>query len=160
MAEIVIAHPEINTDTLRSHAYAAEGSDKFQSYIRALLEESGATPASHPNVVDLCAGDGSMARILADQGWDESRILCVDRYISPTPLVENVRWAYWDLEALGRSLVLGEVLSEQIERYREGFDITCLVNGLPNQSAYGRAISRFFSKPNSLLLPFGKSFQS
>lgn len=152
MAEIIIANPEINRDRLRAHAYQSRVSDINKDSFRISLAGLGITPDSHSNVVDLCAGDGGMARILVDLGWDESRILCVDRCVSSTPLVEKAKWVYWDLEELGRALILGRAIPEEIERYRERFDITFLVNGLTNEY-YAKEVMNFFSKPNSLMIP-------
>ena len=64
-------------------------------YNRILLDNL--TPINHRYAVDLCSGDGVMAEILVNLGWNPRDIVCIDKFSSPTPLVTDARWLYVDL---------------------------------------------------------------
>ncbi len=77
MLDIVIDKPRLNemgifasyshNDSLISHALDTQ------------RQKAGITPHDFPRAVDLCAGDGSLARYLVDRGWDPKNITCIDQ---------------------------------------------------------------------------------
>ncbi|MDO8619386.1 MAG: hypothetical protein Q7R49_05605 [Candidatus Daviesbacteria bacterium] len=121
MLDIIIDNPRINTDERRGFSYSRDKSGI--KLLSLALESKDITPSSHPTAADLCAGDGSWARMLLDHGWDESNLTCIDSAKSPTPLVPGANWLYWDLEALSTRLFLKKSLPEEILSKQHTFDI-------------------------------------
>ncbi len=93
------------------------------------LAKNDVNPASHPTAIDLCAGDGSIARILVDLGWNPDDITCIDLHRSRNPLVTDVRWLHWDLEALLETINDSGPLPGVVEGYKGYFDIAILAQG-------------------------------
>ena len=120
MREIVIPSPRINNDNLRGYSYH-DGIARYA--LPEALNKGGINPTSHPNAVDLCAGGGSWARLLVDNGWEESNLTCIDRLKSLTPLVPRAKWLYWDLEKLSMALLLGEPLPAEVVSLRYKLDM-------------------------------------
>ena len=154
MAEIIIPDPEINTNPWRRYTYSSEG---IRLLIPSQLSHEGITPQTHPQVVDLCAGDGSIARILADNGWSLSIITCIDKLVSPTPLVEGVRWLYWDLRELAKSVIGDVSLPTEVVKKRNSFDVVCLWSGIDEDETKNigwlerKIICDFFVKPTGYI---------
>lgn len=120
MPEIIIRNPILNPDELfRSYSYDTkeirEGMSEFLA--RKITKES------HPKAIDLCAGDGSYARILVDNGWKGQNMTCVDRFRTRTPLVKDAVWRYWDLEQMAHELQLRQPMPEEITLLKGSFDI-------------------------------------
>jgi hypothetical protein len=145
--EIVIAEPAINHDNYRSYAYE---DSTFRSVFQTGLDRRGINPATHPMALDLCAGDGSLARILVDKNWDFGNITCVDRFRTTTPLQEGVNWRYWDLKSLGYSIIDGKELPEEILNFQHKFDVVLLWNGNFTKEV-DEAVCRFFAHQGSII---------
>ena len=126
MHEIIITGPIPNPVEPK---YRQISYNEPTGYIRAMIDNELITKRTHPHVIDLFSGDAGVARILRDLGWQESDILCVDRHISPTPLLTGVTWKYWDLSELARSLKNSENIPSEIMKLRATFDITIAMTG-------------------------------
>lgn len=118
--EIIIREPQDNEDPTRGWSYNC---GSFGMILPASLKLHGITPATHPRIVDLWAGDGSCARIFVENGWQEPNIVCIDMYRSPTPLVPRAQWRYWDLRKLGYVIPYKEFLPPEVLAFKEQFDI-------------------------------------
>ena len=135
MPEIIITNPLLNRDVLRAHSYDT-GITGMRETFPLLLSRQGVTPVTYPRAIDLCAGDGSFARILVDNGWDETNMACVDMFCTSTPLVPRAKWLYWDLESLYSAIVLDKPIPAEVLEYQHQFDIAILWNG----GLFGRAV--------------------
>ncbi len=102
-------------------------------------------------VADVCAGDGSVAKLLVDYGWDARKIICIDRYRSPSPLVGGVTWEYWNVDQLGLALLAEKEIPSCIERYREFFDLVVMMQALGGVgSDSAEAVSYFLCRVGGL----------
>ncbi len=126
MGELVIENPVINGDPYRRYAWE---DSTFKSTLSRWLERRQITPETYPRAVDLCAGDGSISRLLADKGWNANNIVCVDRCKSPRPLLKGVTWRYWDLEVLAAYLAEKREVPDQILEHQNAYDLVILWNG-------------------------------
>lgn len=122
MKEVLRAKPRINRDDQRSWSYAS-GEDAKMYIAKSWPEAGEVSPLTHPKIADLCAGDGSVAGIFCESGWDPRNILCVDRYRSLTPVVQGVTWGYWDVTELGRRLLHKGSIPPEVSQYQGLFDI-------------------------------------
>jgi len=156
--EIIIAEPKFNHDPHSSYSYTDRDMRDFDKLRN--FRKYGITSETHPKAIDICAGDGSWARILCDNGWKEENILCVDRYKSGSPLVSGVESNYWDINALGKRLFLehdqtfsaymrrllsGQIPPEVLEK-KGVFDLAVLGFGTLKQSLE-EEVCNFFVRP-------------
>src|SRR3989344_9234795 len=139
--EIVVSNPGPNKDAFSSWSYPG---GKF--ILEPQFEIKKITPVTHPKVADLCAGDGSVARILKEMGWKEEDILCIDEARSTTPLVEHVAWKYWNLSELGYALRGDKVISPEIQQHKGRFDMVLMFQGYIGQ-ANAQIAADFLGKP-------------
>ena len=126
MGELIIENPVNNGNFYRRYAFE---SLHFRPNFYRFLDLKEITPKTHPKVVDLCAGDGSISKLLTDKGWNPRDLTCVDLYKSPTPLVNGVTWRYWDLEELADHLKILRDIPAQILDLQNTFDFVVLWNG-------------------------------
>lgn len=152
MSEIIISNSGLNEDPYRDFSYRIQEENFRHSLFGQLMHER-VTPITHPKAVDLCAGDGCLARILVDNGWKEANLTCIDRYKSPTPLVPDARWFYWDLEQLYLHLERRLSLPEEVLSFRHQFDIAMLWLGGFGLGESGRELlCKYFVKPKGYIL--------
>lgn len=75
MSEISIPDPPLNKDSLLNRY----STDKLTlRNIAKGLRFKDITPYSHPIAADVFAGDGSMAYLIEQEGWNPSDITCFD----------------------------------------------------------------------------------
>ena len=148
MTEIVIAHPELNT-TWEQYYRRFSYTDRDRKEFRQNLSRAGISPITHPVAADLCAGDGTYAKMLVDNGWDARKITCIDVYQSPTPWLPDTSWKYWNLAQLHLALVEGRELPEEVKVLKGSFDLVVLqrISGLIE----GKAIGKFLLRPEGYL---------
>lgn len=130
LPEIEIKEPKVNPEERKytSFTYIVGGGEN-RIEIPEMLTGMKVSPYSHPNAIDLFAGDGSGARILVDLGWKVRNILCVDLYIPRFPLVNDVEWKFWDLLSLSQSIRYGKPeIPASVLRFRGQFDIVLCLN--------------------------------
>lgn len=141
--------PEMNPDNLRRYTYTDY---EFRNFLDVMLQMRGVTPDSHPTLVDLAAGDGSMSAIFAERGWREKNMLCVDRYESPSPLVNNATWYYLDLLDLASDIEQGKRLPREVEKMKGAFDIVTIMQ-VPFRRYDEETLWNYFAKgKNSLIV--------
>lgn len=131
----------INQDVLRRYTY---NNGFAKSIVTRLIDSFGVNKDTHPRVLDLAAGDGSVAAILSEMGWDERQIVCIDKYESPTPLVKSVKWLYEDLELVASVLSDDKEPSKQLQRIHQGFDIVAIMQS-PLKQWEEEALVRYFA---------------
>lgn len=151
--EIVIPHPKENTDVFRSYSH---GNPEIIREISQLFKHFNVTPATHPRVIDLCSGDGSIARMVIDMGWQSKNMTCVDLYISPTPLVHGVTWEYMNLETLAFALKWEIPLPNQIQKLHHAFDVVTEMQGYVYPQDI-TLVSNFFARPQGYILWKGRA---
>jgi hypothetical protein len=151
--EIVIANPRLNTDSYRRWSY---GSDP--EGFRSVLAIKGITPISHPKAVDLCAGDGSFARMLVENGWNEEDITCVDRFHTTTPLVSQSTWLYWDLRALASAVMQQLPIPTEVASYRHQFDVAVLMQGEKMDWGEEDIVCEYLVRPGGYIHTLSKLF--
>ncbi len=149
MAEILITDPFINESCGKSYSSGVGRKTTLE-----LLRKHNLSPNTHPRVVDLCAGEGSWAKILIERGWDPNHIVCIDRRRPENPPPEGVKWEYWDLRALATSLRNRTPLPKEVAVYRRSFDLAVMTYGLGSRE--GRPLFKFFVKPQgqSIIFPY------
>lgn len=103
MREIIIAHPEFNTNRYRRFSY----SENHKRHVAWLLENDRITPETHRFALDIPAGDGPGAWIFRELGWPESRIMCMDIAKPNPPIVRGLAWKFVDINAMGKLLLAG-----------------------------------------------------
>lgn len=121
LEQVIMAN--INRDPHRRYSYDSE--DTRES-IAALLNSYNITPLSHKSVGDFAAGDGSISAILKEIGWPEIDMVCIDKFQSPTPLLNQVRWVYQDLFQVVHAISSGKEPDNEISQYRRSFDIVAI----------------------------------
>lgn len=100
--EIVVSHPKEIPGILGDYSWREyQTNTGWRANLPKILQHAGVSPSTHPLAADLCAGDGSWAKILVENGWIESNLTCIDRCKSSAPLVLAASWRYWDLYNLG-----------------------------------------------------------
>ena len=153
--EIVIFHPQENTDPLRSFSLTHSGlsSRRFNEFCVA----QRITPATHPTACDLFAGQGEMSLILKDHGWDSRNITCIDlcHPNSDGPLVTGAQWLFWDLRELTKAIMRQESLPKAVLENRGKFDLVVMAYNTRLPSDWEHFLTDFFAKDNkdSLIVP-------
>ncbi len=144
--EIVIQHPEKNTTSFRDFSYTHPGLS--QRRLEELCAKQGITPATHPKVCDLFAGEGAMSFILKAHGWQYENITCIDnqRPNRIYPLVGKVQWRFWDLRELTKALMHQEYLPEEVLAYKGKFDLVVMVYNTALPSDWEPFLVEFFAK--------------
>lgn len=153
MREIIISDVRVTTEDQYYRRFSM-GRDS-QEHIVEQLRVYGITPHTHPKAIDLFAGDGSVAAILKSVGWSEKNISCVDKYFTPTPLVEGVTWYYWNLAELGAAIVFHDEIPADIQRLRNTFDIAISRFGDTEEIALqglGLTLCTYFVRRNGYVL--------
>lgn len=150
MTEVVITNPEFNFNHRTGYSYY----DKFAHDIvrRQLKAGRGINPQTHPKVADVCAGDGSWARIFIDNGWKPEDILCIDQFRSRVSLIEGVAWRYWDVAELGVRLLTGDAaIPNEVLEWQGKFDIVVLINSGINHGIV-QEVCRFLVRSQGQIL--------
>ena len=147
MSEILISHPEVNQDFQRNYSYRDGWA---RDMMPVVLRELGISPASHPNAIELFAGDGSWARMLVDNGWNEESLTCIDMRKSPTPLVPKADWLYWDLSQLARALLEHSDLPPEAASLQGKFNLVYSFYGDQSMAAED-ALGSFFVSPGGIV---------
>ena len=149
--EILIPHPEINKDKHRGYSYK---NPELKSLISDQIQLWHVSPTTHPRVVDLCSGDGSLAHMMTELGWQPDNITCIDLCISPTPKVQDVHWKYMNLKNLAFSLKYNWDIPPEVNEYRHTFDVvTEWLGFLGEKDRF--LLSHFFSRPGGYILNEG-----
>ena len=146
--EIIIGHPGLNRDNFRSYSYDNQNDPEG---FRGLLELNRVTPSTHPRAIDLCAGDGSFARMLVDNGWQEEDMTCVDIARTETPLVPKATWLFWDVEALSLAILKYTEIPPEIAVYKHRFDIAILMQGEGFYDEKENAVCKYLVRPNGYI---------
>src|SRR3989344_7331928 len=132
--------PIINPESRHFRRWTYEVSHGMdRGWISDHLNQVGVSPEFYPNVCDLCSGDGSVAAILVENGWEPSRITCVDQFKSPSPLVVGVNWNYFNITDLVWALRNGQEIPDDISRLRNLFDLVTLFQGYAGMDIDGAA---------------------
>lgn len=161
MHEIIIGNPQVNNDPWRRVTFQAEA---LVTYIGRILSAKGVTPATHGRVIDLCAGDSSIGKILVENGWNPKDILCIDKKRTETPLVEGLRWEYWDLKELAESLKRDLTLPHEISLRKGKFDLVSCWYGVDQEYDKSllneeiRLLCNFFVSPGGFICSDTNSF--
>ena len=129
--------PEVETDLMR------------------LFNEHGITPETHPKAVDLYAGDGSLAKILVKNGWQEENMTCIDMSRSHSPLVRKANWLFWNLDSLDEALQSGVKIPTEVSQTSGQFDIS-LIYATPMSKEGLETIGNFFTKRGGYIVHNGK----
>ncbi len=114
------------------------------------LRRNNITPYNHPIAADVFAGDGSMAFLLSQEGWNPSDITCFDQAVSRKPLVPGVNWRYWNLATLADALDNNVTLPPEVEMCRGKFDLAISLQSLQLDS--GLTVCRFLVKPQGKII--------
>lgn len=147
MSEVSIPNPPLNSrDKLSRFSSDSETLRKIAKELRF----RNITPHSHPLAADIFAGDGSMAYLLSQEGWNPSDITCFDRAKSRKPLVQGVNWRYWNLAALADALASNVTLPPEVEMYRGGFDLAMSLQSERRDS--GLTVCSFLVKPGGEII--------
>lgn len=101
MSEVLIRRPQINKEEERWRRFSShEGRKSAERWMNLEFPEHRINPMTHPNVIELAAGDGPIAWLLVNRGWKAENITCVDMYMSPSPMIPRAKWVYLNLSAL------------------------------------------------------------
>ncbi len=121
MHEIIIAHPELNTNRYRRFSF----SENHKQHVAWLLDNDHITPQTHRFVLDIPAGDGPGAWIFRELGWPESQIMCMDIARPNPPILRGLAWKYVDINAMGKSLLTGlrRQIPAELRSYKKHFHI-------------------------------------
>ncbi len=152
--KVTIENPELNPIDQGLRRWTYELGNRTKKRFVEHLKEDGVTPLTHPKAIDLCAGDGSMAQILIENGWSPKNITCVDQFVTKTPLADGAKWKYINLGALASSLKIEEDLEPEIVQMKGNYDIVTLVQGHMGR-VEEQAIVKFFTKPNGFSFHLG-----
>lgn len=149
--KVVIDRPTINMldECYRRWSYTDCEARKIADQ---LIEDHNLNPDSHPKVIELCAGDGSVLANLRERGWNPENMTAVDKHISPDALVP-CEWLYADLEKFDILLAekdLKEINDSGLMPYRGQFDAGFLVQGhfMDHGDSWqaARRVTQFFVK--------------
>jgi hypothetical protein len=89
-----------------------------------LLDKCGVKAETHPRVVDLGAGFGSLSQLMVEKfNWKPENMTCIDRYVPRKKLNNQFNWLIWDLKELYAQLSEGTELPPEIEKWRGQFDV-------------------------------------
>ncbi len=119
--QVLIGQPNLNTDPFRDFSTHTLENQDFPRHIK----EMGVTPITHPQVIDLCAGNGLWAVRFVKNGWPKENITCVDRAIPNPPQIDGLNWLYWDVRELGYLLRRKRPVPPEIDKLKGSFD--CVV---------------------------------
>jgi len=137
---------------LRRFSYTVHGGET-REFLAEKLERSGVTAKSHPDAIDLFAGDGSGAKILEENGWKPENITCVDRCLPREPLVDNCHWKMWDLGAMIHELRLKreDSFPDEVKSKKGAFDVVFSLQ--PEYSIEeNRIITGYFAKKDGMII--------
>ena len=148
MIEILIPDPDFNKDKWVDWSHNNERNAK---YLDSKLSEGGVTPSTHPIVVDLCAGAGSIAELLIERGWQPANITCVDQVRASGNLAPEANWYFWNIKALGEAIILRQSIPEEIQIFRQSFDLITLFGGFLGK-VYEEAVCSYLIKPSGKVI--------
>jgi len=118
-----------------------------------MFHTDNVTAQAYPRLIDIFSGDATVARVAHDLGWRTSNILCVDMYISTTPLLKGVRWKYWDLSRLAWALRNSGDIPKEVTNLKESFDIAISQYGESNSLVpIGLPLCRYFVRKGGYIL--------
>jgi hypothetical protein len=112
-----------------------------------------ATPSTHETVLELGPGDAPAAEFCIEKGWPPENITCLDRAVSPTPLVEGVKRVYADLNRIGQLLEKGE-MPEDLNMMPHSYDIVFAthIHGSRLTPRRKELVAKFFLRDGGLLI--------
>lgn len=136
------------SDWFRRYSYEK---DETREMIEEFVRVYRLSPETHPRVLDLHAGDGSFAGILKRLGWPENQMVCLDKYKSPDPLVQGVRWIYVDTSPFTYELMNNNTISyNALSVFKESFDIVGAFQTDLNPD-YEEKLCRFFARSGGFI---------
>ncbi len=142
-----------NDEILRRWTYSVDGGS-MRSFIIEYLNSKKINPSTHPKVMDLCSGDGSLAAILIENGWNPSNITCVDLFKSPSPLIYGVNWKYLNIS---HDLVLkvrnGQGVKKEFSLLEHSFDLVTLFQGYERSDIEQEACEYFVKSSGFIYCP-------
>jgi hypothetical protein len=95
--ELFISQPPVNTVPPHERRYLLGSA--IHEIVAEQLDLAHASPATHPKVLELFAGDAPLSYWLSRRGW--SNFTCIDMAMSPTSLApDNTTWIYANLQEL------------------------------------------------------------
>lgn len=153
--EIIISHPELNTDSRAGFCYTHPALPRRR--FEELCANRGITSATHPTVCDLFAGTGGMAAIVCQHGWRRENFTYIDKYQPGQDLGEKGegQWLFWDLWELGRVLTHQESLPKGVLAYQGKFDLVVSAYNWRVPPEWERTLIEFLAKNrnDSLIVP-------
>jgi hypothetical protein len=150
---IIIENPSHNPDAIDYTQWSYRNPITNSEIIRR-LQADGIHPNTHPKAVDLYAGDGSIARILSEQGWNPQDITCIDLYLPNDPLVPNAQWIHLNLDNLYHAQQLDQPLPPEAELLRDQFDAVFMSASYIGID-HSDKVCEFFVKPDGYILNLG-----
>lgn len=155
MKEIVIRHPETNTDSTASLSYGHPVLPRRR--FEELCAKREITPVTHPTVCDLFAGTGGMSSIIKEMGWSSENFTYIDKYHPGYRRWKKSwgKWLFWDLRELAKALIAKEPLPRGILAYKGRFDLVVMAYQTRLPSSWEPALVEFFAKngQDTLIVP-------
>lgn len=147
-ANHIIEHePAINDLDQRFLEYTHSKSDLGKHILKKL---DAFTPQTHPNPIDLYAGNGIVAAILVQKGWGAHNITCIDRCRPTRNLVPGATWIQWNLDMLSLSVKSNYELPTTVLAHKHTYDIVTAMQTAARAGPLS-VISDFFLKPNGVV---------
>jgi len=144
--EVTEALANPSDQQLRRWTCEFRGRGTIWEHLNRRLDEQGISFDTHPQVVDLCAGDGSIAALMVERGWSPRQITNIDLYETSTPLVDGCNWKYLDLGALAWAIECGDSINHEVTRLRHKFNVVTLVQGFLGEE-HEESVVNYFLKP-------------
>jgi len=152
--EIVVKRPTENNDNFRDISWT----HSHLSWILAneFTKENHLSHIASPKICDLFAGEGGMANIFMELGWESSDITCIDLHTpdSGSELATGAKWLFWDLKRLTEAIVDNEVLPKSVLKHKNKFDLVVMAYG-DLKPKLEPILTEFFAKDknNILIIP-------
>lgn len=153
---ILIPNPTENKSSFSSFFSEDSG---WKDILKETLDSRHATPQSHPHALELFAGDGPIAGMLHEWGWQD--ITCADLYLPKKPLApKGSTWIFLDLAEVIERLNHGGDLNE-INFLKNEFDIVTATFPRNKHDAVSfdrddlKELTNFFSRPDGVVFVAG-----
>lgn len=111
----------------------------------SFLQTHKLSPETHPRILDLCAGDGGLARMAADMGWTD--ITCIDKFLPADSLVPTATWLTWNLYNLYTNIRFDDMDASTLP-YRNIFDLVLMANSELGNIDIEMTVCSFFVNQN------------